>query len=113
MSEKLHPEFLLVRFPKEPNRLFTQRESIKRGLFNKFIQWMANRLIVGEAQYGPGAKQAKYLTRLKLELKAYDENGNMEHLINIANYCILESCFPEHENHHHDPNVDSVTRGKV
>lgn len=78
-----------------------------------FFESMAHRLIQGDARYGKPHKKKKYLTRLKLEINAYDKTGNAEHLINVANYCWLELMAPEHVNHHLDATVESVTRTKI
>lgn len=50
---------------------------------------------------------------MSLELKAYKKTGNEEHLLNIANYCHLESFAPENKKFHYDNTVDSVTRKRV
>lgn len=81
--------------------------------FEQFIPKLITRLVVGHFRYGKPKRNKKYLTSLKLELEAYEETGNQEHLFNIANYCILESMKPEHEDFHFKANVRSVTRGKV
>lgn len=78
-----------------------------------FLQKMVNRLIVGHERYGPPHNKQKYLKRLKLELKAYDKDGNIEHLINVANYCYLESVAPQSSKAHLDITVESATRGKL
>ncbi len=81
--------------------------------FKSFIQGMANRIAQGHARYGHPKVEKKYLTRLKLEVKAYQKSGNQEHLINVANYCFLESLEPEHKKSHFDSSIDSATRGKL
>ena len=78
-----------------------------------FMQQMANRLIIGEIRYGSPKKEQNYMTRLIMEVKAYKRTGNREHLLNIANYCWLESEAPENKKHHFDNLVDSVTRGRI
>lgn len=50
------------------------------------------------------------MSRLAKELAAYKKTGNMEQLINIANYAILEAMAPENPRFHFDAGVDSVTR---
>lgn len=79
--------------------------------FIGFIQMMANRHGFGAARYGdhPIATQ-KYLSRLKMELKAYQREGNMEQLLNVAVYAFLESFAPENKKFHFDPYRESVTR---
>lgn len=77
------------------------------------MQRQANRIDVGHLRYGVPERRKRYMTRLKLEVKAYIKTGNIEHLFNAANYCALESMTPEHKNFHENIYVDSVTRGKV
>lgn len=78
-----------------------------------FFQKMANRLMQGHARYGSPVSSQNYMTRLIMEVKHYKRNGNMEQLINIANYAWLESQAPENPKFHFDSTVDSVTRGKL
>ena len=80
--------------------------------FKQFLQNMADRYMVGGVRYGKPANIRKYLSRLKTELKSYEKTGNIEHLLNVANYAFLESHAPERKKVHHDPTVDSVTRKK-
>lgn len=85
--------------------------------FLEFVQHQANRLAFGYPRYeaktkGPDPRN-KYMTRMKLELKAYKKTGNREHLLNIANYAWLESQAPENKKFHWDATVDSVTRKYV
>ena len=80
--------------------------------FGVFAQSMANRLLFGAYRYDKGkpSRGAKYFTRLKAEIDAYEKTGNREHLINAANYCFLENEAPEHpDSHFEHPNI-SVTR---
>jgi hypothetical protein len=79
----------------------------------QFMQMMINRLLVGHVRYGAPKKEQNYMTRMLMEYKAYKRTGNMEHLINIANYCWLESEAPENKNFHFDAKVESATRAKL
>jgi hypothetical protein len=79
-------------------------------LFLEFIQQMANRIVVGNWRYGKPQSRKKYMSRIKVELEAYEESGNREHLMNIANYCFLERVAPEHPQAHFNNMVESVTR---
>lgn len=81
--------------------------------FPEFCQRIANRLMAGRCRYGSPDKRKKYLTRMALELRAYRRNGNAEHLLNIANYCLLEQSAPENPKFHFDNAVESATRRKV
>lgn len=94
---------------------FWWSDRVKRNpnSFKLFVQRMANRLLVGEIRYGSPKKEQHYMTRLIMETKAYKRTGNMEHLVNIANYCWLESEAPENKKFHYDDKVDSVTRREM
>lgn len=91
-----------------------QLDSSTTLVFKQFMQGMANRRAVGALRYGdkPTYKQ-KYLSRIRLELKAYKETGNYEHLLNLANYCFLESEAPQNKKFHFDPTAASATRAKL
>jgi hypothetical protein len=78
--------------------------------FLDFVQRQANRLIVGEWRYGAPNRRQLYMSRLEKELEAYKKDGNVEQLINIANYAFLESIEPEHPQAHFDNLVASRTR---
>lgn len=78
----------------------------------EWFQQLTNRLLVGALRYeihGPQPENM-YLSRLRAELKAYERNGNREHLRNLANYAYLESRAPEHPRHNDDRRVKSATR---
>lgn len=78
--------------------------------FARFLQQMANRIMVGQARYGDPSEEAGYLRRLKRELRAYERTGNMEHLINVANWAYLESVCPtDPVKFHFDNGVGTVT----
>lgn len=76
----------------------------------KFLTMMSKRIIQGYYRYGLPKSEQKFLSMMKLEFKAYAKTGNMEHLVNIANYAFLESIAPENKKFHFDDTVDSVRR---
>lgn len=78
--------------------------------FKFFAQAMLSRIFVGEVRYGVAHRRKRYLDRLEKEVAAYRRTGNLEHLFNAANYCVLECIAPQHPKHHLDATVDSVTR---
>lgn len=83
----------------------------------QFLQGMLDRMAVGEMRYERGRRRESrptWVLRMNLELEAYMTTGNAEHLFNLANYAMREYLGPpEHPRQHHDPHVDSATRGKV
>lgn len=75
-----------------------------------FLQANINRLVIGNLRYGVPEARKKYMSRMRRELKVYVKDGNFEQLINIANYCFLESYKPENKKFHFNSLVESVTR---
>lgn len=61
----------------------------------RFENLMRNRLIMGTFRYVPNeikftsGKQNK-LEAMRKKLTAYEETGNLEYLVDLANYCMLE-----------------------
>jgi hypothetical protein len=80
--------------------------------FGLFVQRMANRIQAGEVRYGAPQLRKQYKSRMEFEVAAYHKTGNMEHLLNIANYAWLESEKPQHKKFHFDTGADSATRDK-
>lgn len=101
---KMHEKILAVSYPD------CGPDGGKRYTFWRFIQRMADRLVQGHYRYGKADPQQKYMSRLEREVKEYRLTGNREHLLNAANYCFLESVYPEHTKTGYDPTVESVTR---
>jgi hypothetical protein len=81
--------------------------------YRAFLQACLNRRCVGALRYGGITKKQRYATRLKLEIKAYERTGNIEHLLNCSVYCFLESEAPQNKKAHWNALVKSVTRGRV
>lgn len=72
--------------------------------FPLFIDGMAARLALGWMKYGKRDNARvvwNHRATLKDVLAAYDEDGNMEHLIDAANYCLLEFGRPSHPKAHY------------
>ena len=104
------PDHLLIKI-KVPPSLARVRDL---RLLVEWFQQLANRLLVGALRYEIHGPQPENmcLSRLRTELKAYERNGNREHLRNLANYAYLESVAPQHPRHHDDPLTRSATRRK-
>lgn len=70
----------------------------------EFEQLMRNRLLIGRFRYGLMRKQkpngydniGSALKRLKL----YKETGNLEHLVDAANLCLVEFVTGQHPDKH-------------
>ena len=78
---------------------------------NEFEQLMRNRLIMGALRYGKlGGEDKKDYDRIegvKKHLNLYEETGNTEHLVDIANIVLCEFVEGKHPNKHFKSNDDS------
>lgn len=76
---------------------------------SEFERYMRNRLLMGAFHYGRLGKKPGYdnigsaLKRLKL----YQETGNQEHLVDVANLCLVEFVDGQHPNRHFVAQDDS------
>ena len=65
---------------------------------------MIHRITFGSYRYGrknsPIKKNYDYVGSIRSRLKEYIEHGNLEHLIDIANLCMLEFEQGQHPNRH-------------
>lgn len=86
----------------------------------EFEQLMRNRLLMGAFRYGllqekiDGQSHFKLLPSIRKRLDAYESTGNQEHLVDIANLCMLEFVMPSIHNAHFKPiddgeHVETVT----
>lgn len=66
----------------------------------EFLRMMDNRLLMGSFRYGLMADPDKWTYDLvagaRKKLAAYEETGNLEHLVDVANYARLEFLHPSH-----------------
>jgi len=59
---------------------------------SEFEQFQRNRLIFGAHRYGMefGNASYDYVGALRTRLREYEETGNLEFLVDVANYAMLE-----------------------
>jgi hypothetical protein len=75
----------------------------------EFYRLMRNRLIMGSFRYEPFEEKRKHpwkydtATEALVRIKRYQETGNIEHLVDAANMCLLEFEFGNHPNKHFSP----------
>lgn len=73
------------------------------------------RMVMGYFRYGPMSRQGRHdnigsaLQRLRL----YRHGGNGEHLVDVANICMVEFVQQNHPNYHFDAVDDGVHAAKV
>lgn len=77
---------------------------------SEFEQLMRNRLIMGGIRYGllGSAKKRTYdnPSSMKKRLDLYIETGNAEHLVDIANLCLVEFNAERHPDFHFEAQDD-------
>ena len=60
----------------------------------RFEELMRNRLVMGGMRYGllhaPGKKHYDRVASIRKRAQLYAESGNLEHLVDCANECLLE-----------------------
>jgi len=81
----------------------------------RFEQYMRNRLVMGSIRYETfadkrrKAKVYNYVKEMKRRIAAYEQTGNSEFLVDIANMALLEFEFPylpnAHFNNENDHNI--------
>jgi len=85
----------------------TQFETYMR---NRLV-YMRNRLVMGALRYGliNHAGKSKYnrIDSIGQRLDLYRESGNQEHLVDIANLCLLEFEEPAHSEAHWEAQDDT------
>lgn len=82
----------------------------------EFVQGMADRMSVSFFKYGrvrKGAQTMDTMKSLALRLKAYEETGNTEYLIDVANFCMIEFMHPRHPKAHFKSTDSEGSPGRV
>lgn len=75
----------------------------KRECSDGFCELMDNRIVMGHLRYGPmmSHKPEGYdINKAMGEIRAYQETGNTERLVNAANWCRLEFNRGKHPKKH-------------
>ncbi len=83
----------------------TSEEILKTEFSQQFVELMKNRMIMSFFKYGPvkqnaGDKLVNEIESLKLRLKKYEQTGNTEYLVDVANFAMIEFMFPSHGESH-------------
>lgn len=84
----------------------TKKFRIGSKKLEAFCQMMADRIMVGAFRHEEGKDNfgipiQDYHKRLKSKLRLYETTGNLEYLIDVANYAALEFYNSLHPNQHH------------
>lgn len=90
---------------------------LKRDFSEDFIQKMRNRIVVSHYKYGwmrdtyPEIGDA--IASLKERLELYEKTGNLEHLIDVANFAMIEFMLPRHPKAHFEAQDSDKSPGIV
>lgn len=78
----------------------------KTQMSARFIELMTNRMVLGTFRYGKWQENKKKYDRIasvKKRLELFEQTGNAEHLVDIANLLMIEFEISDHPNFHFSP----------
>lgn len=82
-----------------------------------FLQYMMNRMGVSYHKYGSLEQNFPHnrtgVDNLRQRLEKYEETGNLEWLVDAANYALIEFLFPSVEGAHFRPTDSDESPGAV
>lgn len=105
---------------KEPGRIPSLVELAETEWSPEFERLMRNRLIMGALRYGTfaehrtaGSNGYDNVGSCIERLKKYQADGNMEHLVDVANLCLKEFLVGDHPLRHFDSADDLLHARKT
>jgi len=79
-----------------------------------FLQGMADRMAVSFHKYGPVSRSTSdHLASLRLRLARYEMDGNLEWLMDAANFAMIEFMHPRHPLAHFRATTADESPGRV
>lgn len=87
-----------------------EREIIETTWDESFLRYMRNRLLMGRLRYGTKKftkVRYNYTKSVADKIRLYEQTGNRELLVDIANYCMLEFRHGRHPKAHFDATDDA------
>jgi hypothetical protein len=83
----------------------------------RFVQGMADRMTTSRHKYGPVADayphKVNAIASLKVRLAKYEETGNTEYLMDMANFAMIEYMHPRHPRAHFKAEDSLQSPGRV
>lgn len=90
---------------------------LKRDFSEDFVQKMRNRIATSHFKYGWARdtfpEKGHAIATAQLQIITYYETGNIEHLIDAANYCMLEYMAPSLPHSHFEATDSHKSPGMV
>lgn len=81
-----------------------------------FVQGMADRMAMSYYKYGKVAeaypRKVDAVASLKLRLEKYEQTGNTEFLMDVANFAMIEFMHPRHDNAFFKPTDSGESPGR-
>lgn len=83
----------------------SKEQIISRDWSPEFVGLMQNRIVVSHYKYGWMSESyptglANALESLKARIALYEQTGNTEWLVDVANFAMIEYRFPQHPQAH-------------
>lgn len=93
----------------------TLEEVKKMNVDNTFIEHMVNAMCMSAFKYGDVSSNqgAKALDRIQQEIDVFKEDGNLEHLVNVANWAMMRYMFPKEGETYKGTDSNKSTRVKM
>lgn len=100
-----------------PNKITFNLDAPATEINEAFIQGMLKRMAISFCKYGAVAdaypKKVDAIASLKLRLTRYEESGNLEDLMDLANYAMIEFGHPRHPNAHFRAEDSAASPGRA
>lgn len=93
------------------------KDILRRDFSEEFVHKMRNRIVVSHYKYGwmkdtyPEIGDA--IASLEERLELYKKTGNLEHLIDVSNFAMIEYMRPRHKNAHFEAEDSDKSPGIV
>jgi len=82
----------------------SKEQILRRNFSEDFVQKMRNRIVTSHYKYGwmedTYPELADAIASLEERLELFKKTGNTEHLVDVANFAMIEFMFPRHPNAH-------------
>lgn len=83
-------------------------------LSGEFLQGMADRMAVSFHKYGSvGAADIDFAASIRQRIEKYQETGNTEWLMDVANFAMIEFMVPQHADAHYRPTDSDESPGRT
>ena len=91
--------------PEYDEQLRLMNEILAVQFSEDFVRKMKARVFVAFHRYGPSKRNSEtnwfdVVKTVKARLDLYEQTGNKEHLVDAANFIMVEFMYPQHSNAH-------------